>query len=358
MSIEKKLSLPLSTLVVAVLLALPAAAQATLAYVRNPLHTTVFVANDDGSRAKKLSGGETPHVSPDGNSVAYLHVGAKNAQELKVAPVAGGPSRTLMTNFREPFYLEWSPDSKLIAALRGPEIGKRHLIAVDVATGSQRVVATGYFSGFSFAPFPADIEYAFEELVYAKAGSEKFPPRSDLFRAEVPSPGVVNVQAPRTYRLTSDHRSSYPLWGPGGKIAFVKTLDANKRKYGPKNELYLMSLNEGRVKRLTHTNVPALAQGLFPTDWSASGKQLLTEFEGQDISYAVKVNAQTGAQKPVSTAGEQGFVGTAISSDGTSVLGYTGGFDPGLEHDVMSVPYAGGKGKVLAKNAFEPDWSF
>jgi hypothetical protein len=23
----------------------------------------------------------------------------------------------------------------------------------------------------------------------------------------------------------------------------------------------------------------------------------------------------------------------------------------------MSVPYAGGKGKVLATNAFEPDWS-
>jgi dipeptidyl aminopeptidase/acylaminoacyl peptidase len=359
MPTRKQLPLVLSALVLVALLALPAAAQATLTYVRNPFHPTVFVANDDGSGAKKIEAGELPRVSPDGNWVAYLHTGAKNAQELKVAPVAGGPSRTLMTNFREPFYLEWSPDSKLIAAQRGPELGKRHLVAVDVATGSQRVVATGYFSGFSFAPFPTDIEYPFEQLVYAKAGSEKFPPRSDLFRTEVPSPGVVNVQAPRTYRLTSDHRSSYPLWGPKGRIVFVKTLDANKRKYGPKNELYLMDLSglEG-IKRLTHTNVPALAQGLFPTDWSASGNQLLTEFEGQDISYAVKVNPKTGGQKPVGKAGEQGFVGTALSSDGKFVLGFEGGFDPGNSHNVVRIPYKGGKPKLLAKNAFEPDWSF
>jgi Tol biopolymer transport system component len=349
MSTKKKLLLSLSTLALAVLLVLPAAAQATLAYVRNPLHTTVFVANDDGSGAKKLDSGETPHVSPDGNSVAYLHVGAKNAQELKVANLLTGTTQTVMVGWREPFYLEWSPDSTLIAALRGPELGKRKLVLIDVTSGAQRVITQGFFSGFSFSPSGS-------ELVYAKAGSEKFPPRTDVFKVQFLPPGAVSVAAEKTVRLTKDHNSSFPLWGPQ-RIVFVKTLDANKRKYGPKNELYLMNSNGKGVKRLTHTNVPALAQGLFPTDWSVSGNQLLTEFEGQDISYAVKVNPKTGAQKPVSTAGEQGFVGTAISGDGKSVLGYTGGFDPGLQHNVVSVPYSGGKGKVLAKNAFEPDWS-
>jgi Tol biopolymer transport system component len=346
---KKKLLPLLSALVFAVLLAMPVAAQATLAYVRNPLHPTVFVATDDGSGAKKIEAGETPHVSPDGNWVAYLHQGANNAQELKLAPAAGGPSRTLMVGWREPFYLAWSPDSTTIAALRGPELGKRKLVSIDVASGTQSVLASGFFSGFSFSPSGM-------ELVYAKAGSEKFPPRSDVFRTEVPLPGIVHVQAPQTYRLTTDHRSSYPLWGPQ-KIVFVKTLDAKRRKYGPKNELYVMNPLGKRARRLTHTKVDPLLQGLFPTDWSASGSQLLTEFEGQDVSYAVKVNPRTGGQKPVAQAGEQGFVGTAISRDGKFVLGYTGGFDPGLKHDVISVPYAGGKGKVLAKNAFEPDWS-
>ena len=345
----KKLSLVLSALVLAVLLAIPAAAQATLTFVRNPLHPTVFVAGDDGAAAKKIEAGETPRVSPDGKWVAYLHQGAKNAQELKVAPVAGGPSRTVMVGLREPSYLEWSPDSTRVAAERGAELGKRNLVVVDVASGAQQVVAQGFFSGFSFSSSGF-------ELVYAKAGSENFPPRSDLFRTETPPPGVVNVQAPQTYRLTVDHNSSFPLWG-AQKIVFVKTLEAKKRKYGPKNELYLFNPVSKGVKRLTHTKVPLLLQGLVPTDWSASGNRLLAEFEGQDTSYAVKVNPKTGAEKPVAQAGEQGFVGTALSSDGKFVLGYTGGFDPGLAHDVMSVPYAGGKGKVLAKNAFEPDWS-
>lgn len=349
MPTQKKLPLLLSALVLAVLLALPVAANATLAYVRNPLHPAVFVANDDGLGARKLDSGETPHVSPDGNSVAYLHMGAKNAQELKVAPAAGGPSRTLMAGWREPFYLEWSPDSTLIAALRGPELGKRKLVLIDVATGVQRVIAQGFFSGFSFSPDGS-------ELVYAKAGTEKFPPRSDVFRVQFVPPGAVSVAAEKTVRLTKDHNSSYPLWGPQ-EIVFVKTLEAKKRKYGPKNELYLMNPSGKGVKRLTHTNVPPLLQGLFPTDWSASGNQLLTEFEGQDTTYAVKVNPKTGAQRPIAKSGDQGFVGTALSADGKRVLGFTGGFEPGSNHAVVSVPYAGGKEKILAKNAFEPDWS-
>jgi dipeptidyl aminopeptidase/acylaminoacyl peptidase len=349
MPTRKKLPLLLSALVLTALLAVPAAAQATLAYVRNPFHPTVFVAGDDGSAAKKIGSGENPRVSPDGDWVAYQQLGPKNSLELKLVSATGGESRTLMVGWREPFSLAWSPAADMVAVLRGPELGKRNLVVIDVATGRQRVIAQGFFSGFSFSP-------AGNELVYAKAGSEKFPPRSDVFRTEVPPPGVVNVQAPQTYRLTKDHRSSFPLWGPQ-KIVFVKTVDAKKRKYGPKNELYLMNSQGKGVRRLTHTNVPPLLQGLFPTDWSASGGRLLAEFEGQDTSYAVKVNPRTGAQKPVSSSGEQGFVGTALSTDGSQVLGYTGGFDPGLRHDVVAIPYGGGKPKILAKNAFLPDWS-
>ncbi len=349
MSIEKKLPLVLSALVLAALLAVPAAAQATLAYVRSPLHPAVYVAADDGSGAKKIDSGESPHVSPDGNLVAYLHLGAKNAQELKVADLSTGTTKTLLTTWREPFSLAWSPDSTMVIAQRGPELGKRKLVLIEVATGGQEVMAEGFFSGASFSPQGG-------QLVFAKAKSEKFPPRSDVYRVDLIPPGAVGVVPLLPHQITSDHRSSYPLWGPQ-KIVIVKTIDAKKRKYGPKNELYLMNPNGKGVKRLTHTQVDPLLQGLFPTGWSASGNQLLAEFEGQDTSYAVKVNPKTGGQKPVAQAGEQGFVATAISSNGKAVLGYTGGFDPGLKHDVMSIPYSGGKGKILAKNAFLPAWS-
>jgi hypothetical protein len=327
---------------VTALLALPAGAQATLTFVKNPINPTVFTAGNDGSGVHKVGPGNSPHIAPDGESVAYFHEGSGNKAELKLAPVRGGATRTLMVGWRETFHLAFTPDSTTIAALRGGELGKRKLVLIDVASGAQRVIASGFFSGFSFSP-------AGDELVYSKANSEKFPPRSDVYR--VPTAGGKAVP------ITHDHVSMDPLWGPNDQIVFVKLLEKDKRKYGPKNELYLMNPQGKAVKRLTHTKVDPLLQGLFPTDWSDNGKKLLAEFEGQDTSYAVKVNVQTGAQKPVLKAEEQGFVGTALSSDGNTVLGFTGGFEPGPRTAVATVPYSGGKPKVLVKGGFEPDWS-
>jgi Tol biopolymer transport system component len=326
----------------AALLALPAAAQATLAFTRNPLHPVVFAANDNGSSAHKVGSGRNPRVSPDGLSIAYLDEGPGHAQELKLAPAAGGPSRTLMVGSQDPYYLAFSPDSKTIAALRGPELGKRKLVLIDVASGAQRVVDSGYFSGFSFSPDGT-------ELVYSKAGSEKYPPLSDIYR--------VGVAAGSPVQITHDKASESPLWGPGEKIVFVKLIGAKQRKYGPKNELFLMNPNGGQVKRLTHTVVDPLVQGLTPTQWSANGSRLLTEFGGQDTTYAVTVNPKTGAERTLTKEREVGFVGTALSADGSTVLGDTGGFEPGPQHKVVTIPYTGGKPKVLAKNASEPSWN-
>jgi Tol biopolymer transport system component len=325
----------------AALLALPAAAQATLTYTKNLLHPAVFVAADDGSGVHRVGSGSDPRVSPDGQSVVYFHEGPGHAQEMKLAPAAG-PSRTLMVGWQDTLNLAFSPDSKTIAALRGPELGKRKLVLLDVASGTQTPLASGYFSGFSFSPDGT-------ELVYSRAGSEKYPPKSDVYR--------VATAGGKPVPLASDHNSQDPLWGPDDRIVFVKLLDGDKRRYGPKSELFLMNPQGKQVQRLTHTKVDPLLLGLFPTDWSADGSRLLAEFEGQDTSYAVTVNPKTGAQRPVHKTGETGFVGTALSADGTTVLGFTGGFEPGPRHDVATVPYAGGKLRVLAKQGYLPDWS-
>ncbi len=338
---KSKLLLPLLALVA--LLALPALAEAKLTFVRGNLNTSVYVADDDGSGARKIGPGNTPHISSDGALVAYSDEGKGHKLELKLAAVAGGAPKTLMTNLQEPFYVAFSPNSELIAALRGPELGKRKLVLITVATGKQKVLANGYFSGFSFSPEG-------NELVYSKANSEDWPPRSDVFR--------VPLAGGKAVALTSDHRSIDPLWGPRGQIVFAKLLEANKRKYGPKNELYLMNEQGKQVKRLTHTKVDPLLQGLFPTAWSGDGKRILAEFGGQDTSYAVGVDAKTGAQHAIGKSGEVGLVGTALSSDGKFVLGFEGGFDPANKHSVVRVPWNGGKPKVLVKNASEPDWSY
>jgi Tol biopolymer transport system component len=332
------------------MLVAPALAKATLTFVRNPFKPVIWVAEDNGKHARKLAAGTAPRVSPDGRSVACSP--AKKGgfgSELAVAPVDGSAApHRLLSNWREPNEFAWSPDSSTIAALRGPELGKRTLVLIDVASGAQNVVAQGYFSGLSFDP-------AGGQLVYAKSNSEKYPPRSDIYRFEIPIGQSIRFVPP--VQLTHDHRSIAPLWGPQGKIVFVKQLGAAHRKYGPKNELYLMNESGGKARRLTHTKVDPLLQGLYPTQWSANGRRLLAEFEGQDTTYAVTVNPQTGAQRPLVKATEQGFLGWALSANGKLVLGSTGGFEPGPGNDVATIPYGGGRPKVLAKNAFEPSWS-
>lgn len=325
-------------------LALPALAAANMAFVRGAATQTVYTARGNGKGVQKVGQGSDPHISPDGGSLAYWHEGPGHKPELKLTEVGGGAGSTLMANWQEPFELKWSPDSEFILAERGGELGKRKLVLITVATGAQKVLATGFFSGFSFDPEG-------KEVIYAKANSSRsFPPRSDVFR--------VSAAGGKAVALTGDHRSQYPLWGPSGKIVFVKLLGASKRKYAPKNELFLMSPNGKGVKRLTHTKVGQLLQGLFPTQWSANGKRLLTQFGGQDTTYAVGVNGRTGAQRPILEATEQGLVGAALSPDGRTVYGSTGGFEPGSRQAVVSVPWNGGKPKVLVKNASSPSFSF
>jgi Tol biopolymer transport system component len=326
--------------------------QATLVFTRNPTNSTVFVANDNGSGARRIGLGSNPRVSPDGQTIVFYRFGQGNQpSDLMTVPAAGGTPRKLATGWQDPFTFAWSPDSTTIAVLLGPEVGKQRLTTIDLATGAKRMIASGFFSGVSFSPQGS------EQLVYAMAPNEGFPPRSDIYRIDLLPPGAIGVAAVSPQRLTSDHRSLSPLWGPGEKIVFVKLLGERRRKYGPKNELFLMTPSGGGVKQLTRTKVDPLLSGLSPTAWSTNGNRLLAEFGGQDTTYAVTVNPKTGAERALTKERETGFVGTALSKDGSTVLGSLGGFEPGPGHKVLSIPYGGGKPKVLANNASEGDWS-
>jgi Tol biopolymer transport system component len=329
-------------------LAAPATAGATLAFVRDPLNPTVYVANDNGSAARKVGAGSNPRVSPDGQTIVFYRLGkGKQPSDLMVVPAAGGAPRKLAGGWQDPFVFAWSPDSSMIAVLLGPDIGHQRLTTIDLASGVQNTVAGGYFNGVSFSPEG-------DELVYGRSSSE-FGPKSDVYRFQIPIGESVRFVPP--VRITHDHHSSSPLWGPNDRIVFVKHLGEKHRQFGPKNELFLMNPSGGQVKQLTHTKVDPLLSGLGPTAWSASGKQLLCEFGGQDTTYAVTVNPRTGAERALTKQREIGFVGTAISKDGRFVLGNLGGFEPTPNRKVVSIPYRGGEPKVLANNAAEPDWS-
>jgi Tol biopolymer transport system component len=338
------LSLVLAALVV------PATASATLVFDRGVLKQSVWIAGDDGAGAHKLvDDGSMPRVSDDGATVVFYRTGNRQTfrPDLMAVPADGSaPARTLVKGWRDTYTFAWTADGKTIATVVGPELGAKRLVLIDVTTGAARTVARGYFAGATFSADGA-------QLLYARSASERFPYRSDLYRVDVA--GVGAGAAP--VAVTHDHRSQYPLWSPAGQVVFVKLVDAKRRKYGPKNELYVMAGDGTGVRRLTRTKVDQLLQGLTPTAWSGDGTRLLAEFGGQDTSYAETVNPLTGAHKPVVKAEESGFVGTDLSKDGSTILGATGGFDPGSRHDIVTIPYAGGSPTVLVRKAFNPDWN-
>jgi Tol biopolymer transport system component len=345
MSISWKLKLLLVIALVGALFAVPVAAQATVSYVKYghyPFSPQVFAANDDGGGAHSVGAGRKPQVSPDGDVIAYQSEDRFGGRErLKTVLASGGVSTQQMAA-AVISWVTWSPDSSTLAAVRGPVKGPQWLVVIDVPTRRQRIIASGYFSGVSFSPDGT-------QLAFSRSHSPRPFARTDIFQ--------VPISGGRRHRLTRNHRSKAPLWGPNGEIVFVKRIGGKRRGHRVLNELFVMDANGRHKHRLTHTRVHPGQQGLFPIDWSDDGRRLLAEFRGREMDYSVLVNTRTGGQRPVRRPRENGFVGTAISSAGDEVLGSVGSLDPLARHRVVTVPAHGGGMRVLADRAYEPDWN-
>jgi Tol biopolymer transport system component len=329
------------TILLAVLatLALPATAHATLVFERGLAKTSVWVANDDGSGAKRLVTGTQPHVSRDGKTVLYVTGAGEQSPELREIPAIGGASRRLVRNLRFGAFA-WSADGRFVAVQTGPLNGRQRLTLIDRTSGSARTVASGAFYGASFSP-------AGDQLVYARA------PRDALFPATNLEVAAVAGGLPRV--LTQDGRTQYPLWGPR-QIVYVRYQRPARRDDGPKFNLWLLNPDGTGRRQLTHDRVPFLQSGLTPTAWSADGTKLLTEFGGQDTAYAVTVDPATGAERVVGTK-SQGFLASALSADGSTILGSSGGFEWAGPARIVTAPYAGSATRVLVSRGYSPDWS-
>lgn len=318
------------------LLVFPLAASATIAYVKYghyPLAPKVFAADDDGFDDLFVGRGTEPKVSPDGNLVAFLNQRGKR-ERLKVAPSYGGASNLLIEAARISS-VAWSPESTRIAAVRAPAHGRERLVLIDLSSGGQhviaRVIARGSFGRVSFSPNG-------DQLVYSRLRKG----HSDIYRFAVGGHG--------SKRLTYDHRSQAPLWGPRNRIAFVKQV-GKKRKL----EIYTMGSDGGDVKRVTRTRPARSRSGYYPAAWSPDGTRLLANYteRGKD-RFGVLVYVQTGALGRLRHR-KAHFIGTSFSCDGNFVLGSRGRFGPVANHKVGLVPTASGTMQVLAEFAYEPD---
>jgi Tol biopolymer transport system component len=250
-------------------------------------------------------------------------------------------SQRLLNPWAESFVFAWSPDSTKVAAVTGGVGGKRTLLVIDVKTLRREEIARGYFNGVSFSPES-------DEIVYGVSQTENTI-KSDVFRY------ALGGAAPKA--LTTGKVSAYPLWGPKEQIVFAHFSGGNKRNEVPSSQLFVMNPEGQRISQVTHTKITPLSQGLIPIAWSANGARLLTEFAGEDQSYAVAVSTVTGSEKKLTKNPETGLQGAALSPDGSTVLGTVGlGFGGNPNPKVVTVPWGGGPEKVLVPGGYAPSW--
>lgn len=336
----------LLAVVVALALA-PATAHATIVFESGRTAPSVWAADNDGSNPRKLAKGSMPRIAPDGSAVVYVTrlTRARPEPELREIPVDGGTPKTLVTRWQYGSF-DWSDDGRYIVAAGGRLNQPTKLYLIDRQTGTSTVVARGFFDGASFSPDST-------QLVFAKRDkdTELFP---DVNLFTVPVTGGTPIQ------ITTDGKSEFPVWGPQ-RIAYSRyhrPRGKHAKDDGPKVNLFTINPDgSGRVQ-LTHDKVPFLLFGLTPTAWSQDGTELLAQFSGQDTTYAVTVDPTTGTERLVAPK-RRGFVGTALSKDGKTILGFTSGFDPDPRFtQVATTPYAGGRISVLIAKSSFPDWDF
>ena len=326
----------ITTLLGAALALLVAApAEATLVYVKNPgeLDSRVWVARDDGTQPRRVGRGHSPRISSDGRWIAWVQPGTPDRLMMRLAD-RSRPARVVA---RSSALLDhqFSPDAKALGYVQS-----RRLLVYDIREREVTKAASGNIRGFSFSPDSGSV-------VFGTSGTNgAFDAPSDLYS--------LQLEDDVRRRITRDRKSLNPLWGPTGIIH-----DRMNAREGdaPSYNLFEIQPDGGNLRRITSLRIPSLVSGLVPVELSADGKRLLAEFVGQNTQVGFRVNPATGKAKALDSDFENGFVGFDLSADGRTVLGHTGGPDPGNRHDVVTMPYAGGDPKVLVRRAAFPDWS-
>ena len=196
-------------LAVAAALVPAAPASASIVYARGTAHRSVWIANDDGSGARKLvAEGDAPHISPDGQAVVYTAGESGSRPQLREIPAAGGASQRLLAPVRFGVFA-WSSDGRYVAAQTGPLNGAQKLVLIDRSTGTSRTLATGAFYGASFSPDAT-------QLVYSRAPRDALLPVANLA-----------VAADRGRRRAGDHvRRPRPVPAVGAEPHRLRPLPA------------------------------------------------------------------------------------------------------------------------------------
>ncbi|MDX6474707.1 MAG: TolB protein, partial [Gaiellaceae bacterium] len=247
---------------------------------------------------------------------------------LLVVPTGGGKAKILEHLAGDRVWTnnaaQWTSDSRHLASVESAG-----LVWLDAQTGSRQVLvrqpAAAGIETFSISPDGRSIAYA---VVDTTGG--------DIY--------VIATDGGRARRLTHDHDSFEPLWGPHG-IAF------NHGGFGH-GDIWIVDRSGRHLRRLTRTRA-----GIYPAFWSADGSRLLAANPAMHNGRLWAVDAATGGARDV-TGWRGDLFPQGLSRDGRTILaavGCGGTISPfGV---VETLPFRGGRPRVIVRGPCRGSWN-
>jgi Tol biopolymer transport system component len=223
----------------------------------------IFEMNADGGRQNRLTETDVdtvsprglffqidPAWSPDGRSLAFASK-RSGSFDIYVMRADGSGTRPLTATADDDLHPTWSPDGKWIAFERD-----RRIYAIQPSGGGLHVISRGFPGDTDPAWSPGGTWIAFVRRVAGGPVREIWMMRSDGREA---------------HRVTALHGSSInPAWSPNGKrVVFASNI------VGSLYDLYVASVRDGRVRRLTREGPDA-----FEPAWSPDGATIAFAQDG------------------------------------------------------------------------------
>jgi hypothetical protein len=268
----------------------------------------IVAARDDGTRARVVTHGFAPVISPTGRRIAFFVLRHSGRVDLYVIRVDGTHRRLLVRNvFAVDRPIAWSSDGRYLVVADAGHVFGAYL--VDVQAPKVRQIPTE--SDFSDATFAPDARH----FIVAEIGSTT----DSLLALKVGSRKQRHVG-----------QGNFPVWGRSG-IALNRHHKVLLRK---------------RVDDPGHMIFRENGVVPLPVAWSADGKVLLIAEAKGSTTTPLLLHPSKGTAKDVPVSG---LTIRTLSRDGRQILGEK-------NQDVVSVR-ADGTVRVLAAHATNPSWN-